>query len=64
VDGALGHQRSRPAGAVSLKATVKALASRLVAQTQGEFRLQIGNPGVIAPATGIDRNGMRTFVVA
>jgi hypothetical protein len=47
-----------------LKATVKALASRLVAQTQGEFRLQIGNPGVIAPATGIDRNGMRTFVVA
>ena len=30
----------------------------MAANLTGEFRLQIGNPHVIAPATGIDHNGM------
>jgi hypothetical protein len=36
----------------------------MTANLTGEFRLQIGNPDVIAPTAGIDHNGMRAFVIA
>jgi hypothetical protein len=40
------------------------IGTPVAANLTGEFRLQIGNPDVIAPTAGIDHNGMRAFVVA